>query len=100
LRRGSFAVYAAQDDKTVAGGAVKPLPAMAVHVDHPTMRKRIPYALIAAALLVILLYPRALPVDAPAFLRTDTSIGFVYGICLGVEIWGVLLTRKGRPRAS
>lgn len=61
------------------------------------MRNRhFPYALIAAGLLVMLLYPRVLPPDSPAFMRSDSVVGFVYGVCIGVEILGVVLTRR-RP---
>lgn len=56
--------------------------------------KRFPYALIAVALFVMLLYPRAIPSGAPAVLRTDLVIGFVYGICLGVEILGLVMSKR------
>jgi hypothetical protein len=62
--------------------------------------KRLPYALIALGLLGMFLYPRALPVDSPPFMRTDTFIGFVYGICLGVEILGVIISKKQRQQGA
>lgn len=62
--------------------------------------KRFPYALIAVGLLGMLLYPRLLLLNVPAFMRTDIFRGFFYGICLGIEIWGVILSKNlGQSKA-
>ena len=58
------------------------------------MKKRLPYMLVALGLLGMLMYPRLLPADSPAFLRSDSVVGLVYGLCIGVELWGVVLTRR------
>jgi hypothetical protein len=58
--------------------------------------KRFPYLLLAIGSIGMLLYPRLLPSDAPSYLRSDLCVGFVYGLCIGIEIVAVLLVRKQR----
>ena len=55
------------------------------------MRKRLPYALLLAGTLGMAVYPRFLSADAPPILRSDGIVGFVYGICLGLELIAVLM---------
>ena len=66
------------------------------------MMKRLPYALLLAGTLGFALYPRFLSADAPPILRSDGVVGFVYGLCIGLEIVAVMMVtnRLRRCRAA
>ena len=55
------------------------------------MRQRIPYLFLLAGTLGMALYPRILSAGAPRVLRSDGVVGFVYGICIGLEVVAVML---------
>ena len=59
------------------------------------MNKLTPYALLLAGTLGLALYPRVLGAGAPPALSSDGFVGFVHGICIGLEVLAVLmLSRK------
>ena len=62
--------------------------------------KRFPYVLVLAGTLGMALYPRILPGTAPAYLRTDFTVGLVYGVCIGLELLGVLFASRKLPRCA
>jgi hypothetical protein len=55
------------------------------------MSKVIPYAFLLAGALGLVLYPRALGSGAPPALVSDGVVGFVHGICIGLEVLAVIL---------
>jgi hypothetical protein len=55
------------------------------------MSKLTPYAFLLAGALGLALYPRVLGAAAPPVLQSDGLVGFVHGICIGMEVLAVLL---------
>lgn len=55
------------------------------------MKNRIPYLFLLAGTLGMALYPRMLSASAPPILRSDGVVGFVYGICIGLEVLAVMM---------
>ena len=62
--------------------------------------KRFPFVLILAGTLGLAVYPRLLPGAAPATLRTDFAVGLVQGVCIGLELLGVLIVSRKLRRCA
>jgi hypothetical protein len=62
--------------------------------------KRLPYLFLLAGALIMFVYPRLLPADTPAILRTDGIVGFAHGIAIGLELLALMLLRRGNRGVS
>jgi hypothetical protein len=60
--------------------------------------RRFYFALMTLATVTMLVYPRLLPAGAPAILRTENTIDFVYGLCIGIEIMAAWFVIRERNR--
>ncbi|AHG92839.1 hypothetical protein J421_5304 (plasmid) [Gemmatirosa kalamazoonensis] len=59
-------------------------------------RPRLPFALLAGGLLGAALYPVAARAGLPAALAGDAAHGVWLGVCLGLEVLGLVTLRKAR----
>jgi hypothetical protein len=66
---------------------------------NETWDKR-PYQLIAAGVLGIAAYAVAMRLFHPGWMASDLIHGLWYGVCLGIEILGLVMIRKQRGKRA
>ena len=60
--------------------------------------KRFYFAIMSLCMLTMLMYPRLLPASAPALLRAEDTVDFVYGFLITIDIAAAWFLVRDRNR--